>query len=185
MSHKGKGDFLEDRSVFWHILTLHSYLLNSTVSNSLLAILSPEKSSWPWKRHPDEVELVQTRLTSARFCLDPGSWPPGVHPRTRPSDDQSSGKCAQTTVINSLNPARGNFALGFCALLGGQWLVPLSEATQETMGAAYVQMNRNSRQCSPRLALSLFHCKISGFTSFLTKQGLQRIFVQKFLPPPH
>lgn len=119
-SHNGKGvlllkmNFLRllswffGRTVFSHLLNILSYFLSSTRSNSLLAIPFLEKNSWPWNRHPDTVELIQTQLTSAKFCLNPGSWPPGAHPRTRPLDDQSSGKCAQTTAINSLNPPLRN-----------------------------------------------------------------------------
>lgn len=78
---------------------------------------------------------------------------------------------------------------GLCwALLGWQRWVPLKQrphrAAAESVEAAHVLMNRNSWQHSPREALS-HSGRFSGFTSPLTKQGLQRIFVQTFLPPPH
>lgn len=78
----------------------------------------------------------------------------------------------------------------FCwALLGSAGpSVPLKQcpgwAPEESTEAAHVLMNRNSWQHSPREALS-HSVRFSGFMSFLTKQGLQRIFVQTFLPPPH
>lgn len=67
-------------SIFSHLWTTPSSLLQSTVSNYLLATLLLAKSSWPWSRLPVEVELRQTGLTSARSCWRPGSWPLGEHP---------------------------------------------------------------------------------------------------------
>lgn len=132
-----------------------------------------------------------TPLTSVRPCLNPGPWSPGVHLRSRLLDVQGSGKCAQTAARKAQSEP-WEILLGFAglcwALLGWQRWVPLKQrphrAAAESVEAAHVLMNRNSWQHSHREALS-HSGRFSGFTSPLTKQGLQRIFVQTFLPPPH
>lgn len=126
-------------SIFSHLWTTPSSLLQSTASNYLLAALFTGQELMTLKQAPSRGGAQTDWIDLSKVLLEAWLLATWRAPNPRLSADQSSDQCAQAPVINSLNPALRNRCSRLLSSTCWPWLVPFKLFAGKVLEGAWEQ----------------------------------------------